>query len=417
MGQKNHSLALRIHPSGNTRRLPRTFDQIWYSDRYFSKLISLNLSLFTYFNIFLKLFKLPSARYSIHHYQKKTQLYLFFCYPRQSREYKSKIFHISSGLSSLVSNKQKPLKKLRSNHARKHQQLLKNSIKDFLLWQNIIKPSFFFLEKQKNRKMLDSTFPHPAFGNPKSIFMKSKVNFETNSLVKHNSFLDLEKKKILTHKIHHSSIVKTTLNSINTKLIHQQHLFTGTLLKELKNLYFPFSKIKQIAINLYIMKRVILLSQNKSISLDKLINQPQNILPTNFTLTDHIKYKTHLENYISQQYNFHLKFIPFKVNQEWQDAGYFADEIAFLLERRMPFRQLKTKVLNQLILNPNIRGLRITCSGRVGGKSKKAQRAKKESVKYGQTSLHIFSSKIDFAVRTAHTPLGSTGIKVWICYN
>ena len=50
------------------------------------------------------------------------------------------------------------------------------------------------------------------------------------------------------------------------------------------------------------------------------------------------------------------------------------------------------------------------------GKIKKAQRAKMDSLKYGQTSLHIFSSKIDFAIRTASTSLGSTGVKVWICY-
>ena len=63
-----------------------------------------------------------------------------------------------------------------------------------------------------------------------------------------------------------------------------------------------------------------------------------------------------------------------------------------------------------------IRGVRITCSGRVGGKSKKAQRAKIESLKYGQTSLHVFSAPIDFSCKTAHTSFGSVGVKVWICY-
>ena len=111
-----------------------------------------------------------------------------------------------------------------------------------------------------------------------------------------------------------------------------------------------------------------------------------------------------------------MELIPFFANYEWQDAGYFADEIIYLLERRVSFRQLKNKILKQLMYNPNIQGVRITCSGRVGGKSKKAQRAKVDSLKYGETSLHVFSSKIDFAHRTAHTPLGSTGVKIWICY-
>jgi ribosomal protein S3 len=130
-----------------------------------------------------------------------------------------------------------------------------------------------------------------------------------------------------------------------------------------------------------------------------------------------INYKTHVQNSISQHFGFNAKLVPFKVENEWQDAGYFADEIVYLLERRIGFNRLKNRILTQVATNPKIQGIRITCSGRVGGKSKKAQRAKMDSIKYGQTSLHVFSSKIDFAVRTAFTPLGSTGVKVWICYD
>ena len=105
------------------------------------------------------------------------------------------------------------------------------------------------------------------------------------------------------------------------------------------------------------------------------------------------------------------------MQSEWQDAGYFADEIVFLLERRISFRQIKNRILKQITQNPNIQGVRITCSGRVGGKSKKAQRAKMDSIKYGQTSLHVFSSQIDFASTNCVYCFRSTGIKVWICYN
>ena len=92
-------------------------------------------------------------------------------------------------------------------------------------------------------------------------------------------------------------------------------------------------------------------------------------------------------------------------------------QIAFFLEKRIPFRRIKNKLLKQLSKISAIRGVRITCSGRVGGKSKKAQRSKTECIKYGQTSLHVFSSKIDFSMKTAFTRFGSVGIKVWICYN
>jgi ribosomal protein S3 len=128
------------------------------------------------------------------------------------------------------------------------------------------------------------------------------------------------------------------------------------------------------------------------------------------------KYTTKLEKNLSHFLNSNITSIPFQASSELQDAGYFADELVFLLERRISFRQIKNKLLKQFSLHPYIQGVRITCAGRVGGKSKKAQRSRLDSVKYGQTSLHIFSSRIDFAVRTALTPLGSTGVKVWICY-
>ena len=129
------------------------------------------------------------------------------------------------------------------------------------------------------------------------------------------------------------------------------------------------------------------------------------------------KYKNYIQRNLASIYNLNFEFIPFKVNHDWQSAGFLADEIVYFLERRVSFRRIKNKILKQLDKNSNIRGVRITCSGRVGGKSKKAQRAKTECVKLGQTSLHVFSSRIDFAVRTAQTSFGSVGVKVWICYN
>jgi hypothetical protein len=130
-----------------------------------------------------------------------------------------------------------------------------------------------------------------------------------------------------------------------------------------------------------------------------------------------LKYKNYIQRFLYSLSNINTEFLPFGVLQDWQSAGFLADEIVYFLERRVTFRRLKHKIIKKISENPNIRGIRITCSGRVGGKSKKAQRAKTECVKYGQTSRHTFSSRIDFAVRTARTRFGSVGIKVWICYH
>jgi hypothetical protein len=134
-------------------------------------------------------------------------------------------------------------------------------------------------------------------------------------------------------------------------------------------------------------------------------------------LERHSQFNHYVETFLSCFYGTQMEVMPFKIKSEWQTATTLAAEIVNFLEKRVPFRRLKGNLLKQLSKIPQIRGVRITCSGRSGGKSKKAQRAKTECIKYGQTSLHVFNSPIDFAVKTAFTSFGSVGVKVWISFN
>ena len=111
-----------------------------------------------------------------------------------------------------------------------------------------------------------------------------------------------------------------------------------------------------------------------------------------------------------------MKLVPFQVSTEKQSALFLAQEVVYFLEKRVSFRKIKDQILKELRNSKIIKGVRITCSGRVGGKSKKAQKAKTETVKQGQTSLGVFSSKIDFAQKSALTSFGLIGVKVWICF-
>ena len=137
-------------------------------------------------------------------------------------------------------------------------------------------------------------------------------------------------------------------------------------------------------------------------------------IPTFFALD--AKYQTGVQSFFSHFFRTETQLVSFCIRNEWQHAGYLADELVYYLEKRIPFRRIKTRFLKQLAHVETIQGLRIVCSGRMGGKSKKAQRAKVESMNYGETSRHVFSSQIDFAARTAFTSFGSVGVKVWICY-
>jgi small subunit ribosomal protein S3 len=55
-------------------------------------------------------------------------------------------------------------------------------------------------------------------------------------------------------------------------------------------------------------------------------------------------------------------------------------------------------------------GIRINCSGRLGG----AEIARLEWYREGRVPLHTLRADVDYGVGTAHTAYGTCGIKVWI---
>lgn len=134
------------------------------------------------------------------------------------------------------------------------------------------------------------------------------------------------------------------------------------------------------------------------------------------SLGANLVYKSHLEFYISKEYLSFCTVNLYRTLIEKQSASFLVQEIIYYLERKIPFRRIKTIIYKEIPHYKNIKGIRIKCSGRVGGRSKKAQRSKTQSVKRGQTSLGVFSSKIDFACKSAYTRFGLIGVKVWVCY-
>jgi small subunit ribosomal protein S3 len=55
-------------------------------------------------------------------------------------------------------------------------------------------------------------------------------------------------------------------------------------------------------------------------------------------------------------------------------------------------------------------GVRVACSGRLGG----AEMSRYETYREGRVPLHTLRADIDFARATAHTAYGSCGVKVWM---
>ena len=86
-----------------------------------------------------------------------------------------------------------------------------------------------------------------------------------------------------------------------------------------------------------------------------------------------------------------------------------ADSIAQQLERRVAFRRAMKRAV-QSAMRLGAEGIRINCSGRLGG----AEIARLEWYREGRVPLHTLRADVDYGVATAHTAYGTCGIKVWI---
>lgn len=92
------------------------------------------------------------------------------------------------------------------------------------------------------------------------------------------------------------------------------------------------------------------------------------------------------------------------------DARVVADGITSQLEKRISYRKAMKRAV-QSALRLGAEGVRIHCSGRLGG----AEIARIEAYREGRVPLHTLRSDIDYATSTAFTTYGTCGVKVWIC--
>ena len=91
------------------------------------------------------------------------------------------------------------------------------------------------------------------------------------------------------------------------------------------------------------------------------------------------------------------------------DATLVAENVASQLERRIAFRRAMKQCVGRT-MRLGAKGIKITCSGRLGG----AEIARSESYRDGSIPLHTLRADIDYGTAEAHTTYGRIGIKVWI---
>ena len=98
-----------------------------------------------------------------------------------------------------------------------------------------------------------------------------------------------------------------------------------------------------------------------------------------------------------------------EVRKPENDANLIAENVAQQLSRRVAFRRAMKRAV-QSAMRLGALGIRINCSGRLGG----AEIARTEWYREGRVPLHTLRAEIDYGESTAQTTYGACGVKVWV---
>jgi small subunit ribosomal protein S3 len=98
-----------------------------------------------------------------------------------------------------------------------------------------------------------------------------------------------------------------------------------------------------------------------------------------------------------------------EIKQPELDAALIAQGICDQLVRRVAFRRAMKRAI-QTVQKAGAQGVRVQCSGRLGG----SEMSRKESYREGRVPLHTLRADIDYGFREAKTNSGRVGVKVWI---
>ncbi len=98
-----------------------------------------------------------------------------------------------------------------------------------------------------------------------------------------------------------------------------------------------------------------------------------------------------------------------EINNPAWDAQLVAENIALQQEKRIAFRRAVKRAMEQSIAS-GVKGIRVSCSGRLNG----AEMSRKETYKIGKVPLQTLRADIDYGFAEALTTYGLIGVKVWI---
>ena len=117
------------------------------------------------------------------------------------------------------------------------------------------------------------------------------------------------------------------------------------------------------------------------------------------------KMKADLEKFTADEVQINIV----EIRKPELDATLIAEGVAQQLERRVAFRRAMKRAV-QSAMRLGAEGIRINCSGRLGG----AEIARMEWYREGRVPLHTLRADVDYGVAQGLTTYGIIGIKVWV---
>ncbi|MPZ28661.1 MAG: 30S ribosomal protein S3 [Micromonosporaceae bacterium] len=99
-----------------------------------------------------------------------------------------------------------------------------------------------------------------------------------------------------------------------------------------------------------------------------------------------------------------------EVKSPESDAQLVAQGVAEQLASRVSFRRAMRKAMQSAMRNPQVLGIRVQVSGRLGG----AEMSRTEFYREGRVPLHTLRANIEYGFFEARTTFGRIGVKVWV---
>ncbi len=168
---------------------------------------------------------------------------------------------------------------------------------------------------------------------------------------------------------------------------------------------FIFAKLKQAAVKEVEIKR----SAN-SINIIIHAARPGIVIGRGGAGVQDIKKEIISKIFKGQIKGLNIKIDVEEIKKPETHAMVMAQNIAEQLERRMPFRRVMKQALEKIMNNKEVKGAKISISGRLGG----ADMARTEWLRSGEMPLQTLRADIDYDHINAHTTYGIIGVKVWI---